>query len=312
MANNVHEVERQWLRAYSLAVADSNGQGRELNQLRIVFSTKKGDNETPNSAVIQVYNLADVTITTIEKEFSRVVLQAGYQGNIGTIFDGNIKDTRLLKGNGTDRVFEILAADGDKAYNWSVVNTTLAAGSLPGDRLKACQTAMEEKGVTQGFVPDMGGNPLPRGKVMYGATRNFVRQEANNNDMAWSVQDGKMQLVPKSEYLPDEAVVLTSATGLIGSPEQTKDGIKVQCLINPRLKIAGRIKLDNKSIQKAQGEVKAGKGTDDKPVAMDADGFYRILSVEHSGDTHATDWYCNLVCVGIDDTSKTTKDRINK
>ena len=269
-------------------------------------------NETPNSAVIQVYNLADLTISAIEKEFSRVALQAGYQSNMGIIFDGSIKDTRLLKGHGIDRVFEILAADGDKAYNWSVVNTTLAAGSRPGDRLQACQAAMDKKGVAAGFIPDMGGNPLPRGKVMYGPTRNFVRQEANNNDMAWSVQDGKMQLVPKSGYLPGEAVVLTSATGLIGSPEQTKDGIQVQCLINPRLKIAGRIKLNNKSIQKVQGEVKPGKSADSKPAALDADGFYRILSMEYSGDTHGTDWYCNLVCVGIDDTSKTTRDRIKK
>ena len=48
------------------------------------------EQETPNSASIKVYNLSEATAGRICKEFTRVILQAGYQGNCSVIFDGNI------------------------------------------------------------------------------------------------------------------------------------------------------------------------------------------------------------------------------
>ncbi|MGC8165472.1 hypothetical protein ACP3WT_28400, partial [Salmonella enterica] len=64
----------------------------------------------------------------IEQEFTRIVLQAGYAGNYGIIFDGSVKQVRRGRENQTDTYLDITAADGDSAYNFAVVNTSLAAG----------------------------------------------------------------------------------------------------------------------------------------------------------------------------------------
>lgn len=76
--NAAAESDRLWGRACSLLVADAAGQGLELGELRVVFATKKGDIETPNTAEIRVYNLSNDTANQIQREFTRVVLQAGY------------------------------------------------------------------------------------------------------------------------------------------------------------------------------------------------------------------------------------------
>lgn len=297
---------RQWIRACSLVVADDSGNGLDLANLRITFSTHKGDNETPNGAEFKIYNLAENTLSRIRREFTRIVLQAGYQGNIGVIFDGNIESTRAGSDNGVDTWLEITAADADRAYNFSTVNKTLAAGSTPKERIDVCQQAFAGKGAGKiGYLPEFVQQTLPRGKVMYGMARKFMRDEAISNNCSWNFQNGALQMVPEKSYLPGEAVVLTFETGLIGTPEQTNDGIEVQCLLNPNLRVGGRIKLDNKSILEAKKDSKDNSKT---PPALDADGFYRILSVEYTGDTRGTDWYAKLVCVGIDDTGGETLD----
>ena len=204
---NQDEKGRCWLRVCSLLVGADSGEGLDLSELRITFQTRKGDVETPNSAEINIYNLSGDTAARIRREFTQVALSAGYEGNAGLIFRGNIRQVRTWRENGTDAVLSILAADGDRAYNFATVNTTLAAGSRPADRVRVCQGAMAEKGAQAGYVPDLGRQALPRGKVIYGMARQYMRDEARDTDTDWSIQDGKVQMVPRKGYLPGEASV---------------------------------------------------------------------------------------------------------
>ena len=86
---------RQWLRRCSLLVGPKEGGALELGELRVAFTVKVSEQETPNSASIRVYNLSEATAGRIRKEFTRVILQAGYQGNCSVIFDGNITKVAL-------------------------------------------------------------------------------------------------------------------------------------------------------------------------------------------------------------------------
>ena len=86
---------RQWLRRCSLLVGPKEGDALELGELRVAFTVKVSEQETPNSASIRVYNLSEATAGRIRKEFTRVILQAGYQGNCSVIFDGNITKVAL-------------------------------------------------------------------------------------------------------------------------------------------------------------------------------------------------------------------------
>lgn len=138
--------------------------------------------------------------------------------------------------------------------------------------------------------------------------RQYMRDEARDTDTDWSIQDGKVQMVPRRGYLPGEAVLLTHETGLVGTPEQTQEGITVRALLNPLLRIGGRIKLDNKSVKKMQSPLKMAAGK--TAPRLDDDGIYRILKVEFTGDTRGNDWYADMLCIGIDDTSRLPLDML--
>ena len=292
--------DRLYLRRCSLVVG-GDGQGLEMGDLRVTFQTHHADYETPNSADIRIYNLADETVRRIQKEFTQVVLQAGYAGNFGLIFGGNIRQVRRGRENGVDTYLDILASDGDRAYNFAVVNATLAAGATLQDQVAVASESMSDLGVAEGYIPDLAGQALPRGKAMYGMARQVMRDAADTSGGSWSIQNGALQLVPQQSYLPGEAVLLTAATGLVGQPEQTNEGIKVRALINPRFRVGGRIKIDNASIVQAKIELKASYVN--KTPRLDSDGLYRILGVDFTGDTRGNDWYADLICVGLDDSA---------
>lgn len=298
----------QYLRQCSLIVSDNNENGLDLSTLRIKFSIKRSDSATPNTADIRVYNLETETAIRIRKEFKRVVLQAGYPGNYGVIFQGNIKQVILGRESATDTFIDIVAGDGDRAYNFAIVNSTIAPGATQEDQVTAATAAMAPKGVTAGHVGDMPTSQLPRGKVMYGNARNYLRNVAQTTNKTWSIQDGKINFVGLKTYLPGEQVVLTSKTGMIGTPQQTNDGVNVKCLLNPRINISGRVQIDNSSIQLQRlnlEQIAAAQGNVSQinnltPRRLNEDGSYYVLVLEHVGDTRGIDWYTNMICLNID------------
>lgn len=296
---------QQYLRAISLLVSDDNLNGLDLSKMRIKFSVKRTDNMTPNTADIYIYNLEEQTALRIKAEFKKVLLQAGYQSNYGVIFQGNIKQVIIGRESGTDTFVNIQAGDGDLSYNFAVVNATVAAGATQGDQVAAAIQSMNAGGVTAGHLGEFPTVQLPRGKVMFGEAKNYLRQVANNTEKNWSIQDEKVTFVPKKSYLPGQVVVLTSKTGMIGTPQQTNTGLNVKCLLNPNILVGGRIKIDNKSVElfkislsNAQQNAAANVG-----APLTADGTYYVMAHEYEGDTRGGPWYSNLICVAMDITT---------
>lgn len=308
------QAQNQWLRSYSLVVSKAvkgTITGKDLSALRFKFEVRASDLDTPNNAVIRVYNLADSTIENI-REFNQVSLQAGYvNGNVGTIFSGDVKQYRRGKESNVDSYLDILAADGDQAYNFGIVNTTLAPGSNLTQRLNALADAMGvvlDKKAPQIIANSTGGIiPLPRGKVLYGMARTHLRNIANSTSTRWSIQNGVLTFVPLAGYLPGQAVVINSTTGMIGQPEATDQGITVKTLLNPLIKIGTRVQINNKDINqtiKIYGTGQVGyQDTLYLPARTTEDGFYRVMVAEHFGDTRGNEWYSDLVCLDVDVTN---------
>lgn len=320
--SDMHEVlDQQWGRKSSLLVAGSD-DAIDLSDMHFRFRVSNADQESPNTAVIRVYNLSPDTVRRITGrtpvEFTRVILQAGYAGtSVGVLFDGTIKQFRKGRENATDTFLDILAAAGDIEYNFGVCNSTLAAGSTPNQRVTAIASQMG-LGVVDPSV--YTGGILPRGKVLWGMGRALMRCQANTRGATWSIQDGKAQLTPLDGYLPGEAVVLSAASGLIGIPEQTEQGVRARCLLNPKLRIGGLVKIDNASItQISQADLKAsgfpvsglpvGQVPFDRyaglqlPADIAADGIYRLYVAEFEGDTRGVPWYADIIGLAVDPSS---------
>lgn len=308
----------QFIRRCSLLVV-AGTQALDLSQMHIRFETKQEDEESPNNARIRVYNLSRETVARVRNEFSRVVLQVGYEGtSMGVIFDGTIKQFATGREDNKSTYLDILAADGDQAYNFATVNKSLAAGSTPEQRIAALIEAMGPKGVTRGqtTIPSTGG-VLPRGKVLFGMARAGLRSEVQNIGATWNIQNGQINITPLDGYLPGDAVVLTSRTGLIGRPEQTQQGVYARCLINPRINVGSLVKIDNASInQVSQQQDFAIPGAQipyDKYAGVQmfadisADGLYRVYVSEYNGDTRGAAWWQDLILLTVDPSTMKVK-----
>ena len=296
---------KQFMRKATLVISEGE-KALDLSSMHFTFRTAQQDVESPNNCAIRIYNLSEQTVKRAMVEFSQVTLQAGYEDALGVIFQGTIKQFRVGRENATDTYLDILAADGDLAYNQSVVAKTLAANSTPSQRVQAAIEAMGNHGVTAGQSMQFTGGILPRGKVLFGMARALLRQEVQSQGATWSINNGKVDILPLTGYKPGTAVVLNSTTGLIGRPEQTIDGLKARCLINPRLVIGGLIQIDNKTInQTVQQNPNAAPIPFNQYTGLQnlatvaADGLYRLYVVEHVGDTRGTDWYSDLVGLAI-------------
>ncbi|WP_374572783.1 hypothetical protein [Phenylobacterium sp.] len=295
-----------YLRKVSLIVADDE-EGLDLSELKIVFRVRQWDIQTPNTLQARVYNLSEATAGRIQKEFTRVVLQAGYEdGPFEKIFDGTIVQTKRGRDSGVDTYLDIFGGDGDEAYAFAVVNTCLAAGATRLDQFDAIAQAMKPYGVRPGSVPaNLKDDALPRGVVMHGMARDLLMDLADATDTNWSIQHGVLQLVPRESYLPGEAVVLTSETGMIGRPEQTEGGITVRSLLRSDIRMGARVHINNSSIllapidQSAQGRLEFENLR--ARVRVTEDGFYRVLCAEHFGDTRGNDFYTDMICVAATD-----------
>ncbi len=291
-------MSTQYKRKVSLVVSDNNLTGVELGQMRLKFSVNQADIQTPSSCFIRVYNLAAGTADLIEREFTKVVLMAGYEDtNFGVVFEGQVKFYRRGRENQTDTYLDILAADGDAAYNFGVISASLSAGSTPADQVAVLGQSLEEHGVTPGYVDGLTDTALPRGKVLFGMTRDYLRDVAASNNVSWTIQDGQLTMIPLRAAAPGDAVVLSSKTGLIGFPEQTPDGIRIKSLLNPNLRMGRLVQVDNASVQRALISV-AYSAINLLPSVAD-DGLYKVLVVNHSGDTRGNEWYSDMTCLAL-------------
>ena len=68
------------------------------------------------------------------------------------------------------------------------------------------------------------------------------------------------------------------------------------------LRVYGRLKIDNASIQDSRLPLNNAGLNQLAAVQIpkrDADGLYRILSIDYCGDTRGNDWYCDIACMSL-------------
>jgi len=293
-------MSRQWIRHCKLTIEGASG-ALDVSDMRIRFRVLQNTLQTPNNAEIIITNLSDATANLVREEGKKVTLSAGYEDSPGEIFTGEIIQKRKGRENPVDTYLTILATNADKAYNFAVVNKSLAAGHTFKDQVNVALEAMKPYGVTAGYIGDLGNKKMPRGRTMFGMARDFLRDIGFATNTAWSIQNNKLQVLENNKTLPGDAFVLNSQTGMIGLPVQTVNGIIVRCLLNNKLRPGSRIQINQASIQQAafNPNYTAAVQNDMLPSLAD-DGFYKALVVDHHGDTRGNPWYTDLVCLRAD------------
>jgi hypothetical protein len=287
----------------------------DLSQLHFIFQVYASDTESPNTATIRIYNLKKDTLNTIVNEYTNVTLDAGYGTNIANIFKGDIKQFRRGKESNVNSYLEIMAADGDELYNFGVLNLNLTKDTTLAQRYAAyCDALGAAKDPNSiAFLQSTGGT-LPRGKTAFGMFRAYMRELANTAGARWSIQNGKVIMVPLTGYLPGDPVVINSTTGMIGTPDDTDNGIIINNLLNPLFQVGMRVQIDSADIPewiiKQQGYPNYKSSDTFAATVQQGLGIYRIMVVEHHGDTRDVAWYSELTCLDIDPTASNTSQSV--
>jgi hypothetical protein len=114
-------------------------------------------------------------------------------------------------------------------------------------------------------------------------------------------------LVPNDGYLTgDSIIVLDSLGGMLGTPESTENGIEVSCYLNSQIQVGQLVKIANGEITQSarRGPMFFPSWTSQYyPASTSADGFYRVLVVEHRGDSRGNEWQTDLTCLVADRSS---------
>jgi hypothetical protein len=296
----------QWKRACQVIIGNgSTGDGLSVEQpLRISFKITKTIGRTPNTCLLKLYNLSQDSEDRIKGEFDEVLINAGYAGHAALIFRGNIRHNVSYR-EGNDRIIEIDAGDGDKDFNQTIVNTTLAAGTSTSDLIAHVLGNFTSTIRGQIVVKD---KTRIRGRVISGMARDVLDDVARENTANWSIQDGKLHMIPTDSTLPTEAIVLTSETGLLGAPEVSDKGITTRCLLNPQIAVNGKVWLNNNSVKLRVRQQKLALPGAHKPMKkhapheiarLDPDGVYKVFAIIHEGDTRGTKWETESHCVAL-------------
>lgn len=298
---------QQYLRKCNLTLTNTTGGSLRLDQLHVKFQIKKAVTGTPQTAMIRVYNVNKNTVSQIDKEFYGISLDAGYEGNIATIFKGTIRQILIGRENSTDTYMDLICSDGDEAYNFATTNQTIPKGSNQAVVMQHLSSDYTKQNIAVGYVPEFKGPPLPRAKVMYGMTKDYLNGLAESSGCEWHVNNGQLNMVPVYTPLPGTTTVITANTGMIGQPRQTLNGVQLRVLLNPQIKNGGLIQIDNASIQQIQLDITfGGQATNifydpatGVNTGLDADGIYKVYSIDMVGDTRGQDWYFDLICASL-------------
>jgi hypothetical protein len=316
----------QWLRRWKLVFTGSGGEmviSQDVPQipspgsaiesyadgLRIHFHIVSARLPVPGRATIKVYNtILTTSLTDLAKQYNHVQLYVGYQkGYYGLLFDGAVcYMKRGREQNLVDTYLEVECQDGDIPYNYATVNTTLQAGATHKDIAMQAAQAMQKYGVTLGTLDGLSTTQLLRGRPLYGHAVDIL----NDLGAKWYIEKGQLNFYDPKNPSPGQTFNFDSASGLVGMPVVTDQGVMVTALINPTIRLQDVIHVDQSVINKVatsgeipnvSGAVSANLGPGGSGVGYfantSADGLYSILGIEYEGDSRDNPWYMYMQCV---------------
>lgn len=306
-----------WCRRISLKIGSNERPnsailiGPQGADFRIDFNIKKTRASSANKSSIQIYNLSKESRDIIDKEYDRVTLEAGYQGDTpvgkqgfwGVIFDGWANKVTHYRNSSGDIITSLECIDGGVDWANARVNYTYATGTLYTDVIKDIVSRM--KLVKLG---DISTFPSDR-RVSEGRTRTFATtakkaldEICRANDCRWTINNNVVEVVSNSAGLKDSQSIpiISSTTGMIGSPSKTEKGILVRTLLHPRLE-------PNRFVQVVDDLIGTGRSSRDsvKDPSKNSEneaqsGVYRINSISFRGSNYSNEFYCDLNCQASD------------
>ena len=229
------------------------GDVRELRGLRVHATTKKAASSTPATCTVEIYNAADDSISAMVKASSVIELWAGYSGQNA---DGALDPQRLgvpqliWRGNPVyggvktesrppDSILTIESSDGGHVVSTGRVSISFTTQTTIAQIIVE---ALRQTGIPSD-VTDYPATVYPAGFRFVGKCSDLFTQLAVTTGQTWYIRDGAFNFAGEGTA---ESVLLSSSTGMVGSPNPKSDGsVEVKTLLNPAIRVGGSIELQS-------------------------------------------------------------------
>lgn len=228
-------------RSVTVIVEPPNEEGFKVDGHDIAFAIEKTSEPEPNKGNIVIYNLEARLRNRLQlKDDAVVTLKAGYLTTAATIFRGNI--THVNSGQqGEDIVTTIEAGEGHKPYRSSFVAKTYGKGTpfktVVQDIVKTFEGFKVTPSITR--IISSIGDSFPAGITLDGPSAKVLTDVLRGTGLAWSIQNGEIQLIETGGASDQPLILLTYETGLVDLPKigekKDKATIEFKSFIQPGL-----------------------------------------------------------------------------
>ncbi len=280
------------------------GAALESTQHDIKFKVIKSIKSEPNKCTLEIFNLnpdqrnaiAEMTpkakkgVHVRDKKKLRILarksakkgigvqIEVGYGGNNSLIWLGDMR-TAESEYVAPNWVTKLTSGDGEKAWQNARVNVSYGPKTPTSTALRAMVKAL---GLGAGNVDEIIANHgltakiFPQGTVISGPVSQLLTDYCRSADLEWSIQDGAIQFTGRGVALKNRAILISSKTGMLGSPKIDIDGIlTVKTVMLPDIR-PGRL------------------------IVVEADqneGNYRVEQIIYEGESDGTNWGLTLKAV---------------
>ncbi len=286
-------MPRQYKRVYDLTIIAADGESHVIRDLRINFEITKSVLGFPNLAKIVLYNPNGDTLSALQKKFTKVVLNAGYEGNVRLLFKGELRNVFQNKAS-TDRLITLFAGDGQRDWENALFNKTFTENISVSTVIDDVLNSFTE--ITKGVIEGLPTTPDKlRGQTLSGSSKDILDEYASEYGFNWSIQDGEVIILPINQPITgDTAVLINAATGMIGSPTVTEIGADVNTLLNTQL-VPNRLF----KIESVNANIQLGNTFFRNISRTSAEGVYKIQETLFKGDSREGDWLSSVKGISI-------------
>lgn len=289
----------KFLPKYTLSVEtllpDSGGTPANvtIELLSCEFEVRRATLASSQTATFRIYNLGKKTQKLLQKDWFNlgdvraIQFRAGYEGEPSTlIFNGTVKQAQSYHRSGAqDTVTEIEAFDGGAAMANGYSLRTIAAGTMFSDIIKSLAQDLPNI-AKSGFIGSLPG-AIKRGATFAGNTWAYIFQMTGGLAM---IDNGQLKILGQTEVAGTEVPSITSAAGLLGSPQRYLNMMKVTMMFEPKFTLGQLVSLDSEIIPQFNGAYKVMSVLHRGVISQTRDGERRTEVTLWNGLGNADTW----------------------
>lgn len=303
---------KNWGRAWKLTVTGIpfNAQGEQQvivagtdawtpEALRITFEVRQSLSPIGQIggfwfADISIYNLNQRTTQIILQQGMTVKLEAGYQNKYGygTIFEGTLFQPTWERVEGITEKLTLHCIVGlvENTNNFIAFNT---AAGVNQKQIVSRMAATPNIAFNLDTSDVIFKNDITttRGEVYFGQPFDYLQDMANQDTGNFWATNQAVHIRQLTTQTTDIPTLQYNQSNIIGTPQQTQDGVEIKVLLDARPSLREQFQLNNSQIRqqvRLQGSY---------PNILDASGIYNIIEITHVGDSRGNEWYTYLLGV---------------